>query len=557
MAGRLRTIDARTLADAVLEPPGYAVKDLLVQGLHILAGAPKTGKSWLALWLCQQVAGGEKVWGHPTQQGTVLYLCLEDGYHRLQDRLLDITEDPSENLYLATHAGTLADGLAGQIETFVREHGRVSLIVIDTLQKLRETCTDNTYARDYADLARLKKLADRCRTTVLLVHHLRKQYDSDPLNRVSGTAGMSGAADGTFILQREDGSSNYGTLFCTGRDIESKELKLQFDPMSHIWECREDEETARSADEEVIVDIAKKYDMAVMGPNCTGYVNNVGKVKMWGMGGTEFNMAERGTGIAFFAQSGTMAIHALSCNYVDISYVFSMGNSVMLSIEDLMEYAVEDPEVNMLCLYLEGVRHGRRFMNVLKRARELGKPVVIHASGMSKKGAIAAASHTGNLASSRNVYKAVCEKYGVVLVESIDEFLCAANVLSAWHGHMPKGGRIAAVNGSGGENAVCADLGELYDVPMPDLQPETIAKLKAVLPEFASPRNPLDMTAITSDTEKSAALITDGRFSGVTTGAVIGHVSPEAALGGPIGLVQDGDIIEYDTIEGYINLLVS
>ena len=225
MAGRLRTIDARTLADAVLEPPGYAVKDLLVQGLHILAGAPKTGKSWLALWLCQQVAGGEKVWGHPTQQGTVLYLCLEDGYRRLQDRLLDITEDPSENLYLATHAGTLADGLAGQIETFVREHGRVSLIVIDTLQKVRETCTDNTYARDYADLARLKELADRCRTTVLLVHHLRKQYDSDPLNRVSGTAGMSGAADGTFILQREDRSSNYGTLFCTGRDIESKELR--------------------------------------------------------------------------------------------------------------------------------------------------------------------------------------------------------------------------------------------------------------------------------------------------------------------------------------------
>ena len=252
MAGRLRTIDARTLADAVLEPPGYAVKDLLVQGLHILAGAPKTGKSWLALRLCQQVAGGEKVWGYPTQQGTVLYLCLEDGYHRLQDRLLDITEDPSENLYLATHAGTLADGLAGQIETFVREHGRVSLIVIDTLQKVRETCTDNTYARDYADLARLKELADRCRTTVLLVHHLRKQYDSDPLNRVSGTAGMSGAADGTFILQREDRSSNYGTLFCTGRDIESKELKLQFDPMSHIWECREDEETARSADEEAI-----------------------------------------------------------------------------------------------------------------------------------------------------------------------------------------------------------------------------------------------------------------------------------------------------------------
>ena len=172
--------------------------------------------------------------------------------NRLQDRLLDITEDPSENLYLAIHAGTLADGLAGQIVAFVREHGRVSLIVIDTLQKVREACTDNPYARDYTALAQLKELADRCKTTVLLVHHLRKQYDSDRFNRVSGTAGMRGAADGTFILQREDRSSNYGTLFCTGRDIESKELKLQFDPMSHIWECREDEETARSADEEVI-----------------------------------------------------------------------------------------------------------------------------------------------------------------------------------------------------------------------------------------------------------------------------------------------------------------
>ena len=106
------------------------------------------------------------------------------------------------------------------------------------------------------------------------------------------------------------------------------------------------------------------------------------------------------------------------------------------------------------------------------------------------------------------------------------------------------------------KNAVCADLGELYDVPMPDLQPETIAKLKAVLPELP-PKKPARYDRHHERHGKSAALITDGRFSGVTTGAVIGHVLSEAALGGPIGLVQDGDIIEYDTIEGYINLLVS
>ena len=157
--------------------------------------------------------------------------------------------------------------------------------------------------------------------------------------------------------------------------------------------------------EEELIQIARKYDMAVMGPNCIGLVNNVNKVKLWGMAGTDFDMKARKTGAAFFAQSGTMSIHAVSCPYMDVSYVFSMGNSSMVMVEDIMEYVLEDPEVKMLAIYLEGVRDGRRFMECLKRADELGKPVVIHAAGMSRKGAAAAASHTGNLASSRGVYQ--------------------------------------------------------------------------------------------------------------------------------------------------------
>lgn len=246
-----------------------------------------------------------------------------------------------------------------------------------------------------------------------------------------------------------------------------------------------------------LIKIARKYDMAVMGPNCIGLVNNINKVKLWGMAGTDFDMKARKPGAAFFAQSGTMSIHAISCPYIDVSYVFSMGNSTMVMVEDIMEYVLEDPEVKMLAIYLEGVRDGRRFVECLKRADELGKPVVIHAAGMSRKGAQAAASHTGNLASSRSVYQAVCEKYGAILVESIDEFLCAANVLSTWLDCMPKGDGIGAINGSGGENAVCADLSELYSVPLPDLEPETVVKLRDVLPGFANPRNPLDITAIT------------------------------------------------------------
>ena len=57
--------------------------------------------------------------------------------------------------------------------------------------------------------------------------------------------------------------------------------------------------------------------------------------------------------------------------------------------------------------------------------------------------------------------------------------------------------------------------------------------------------------------DKSVALITDGRFSGATKGAAIGHVSPEAAEGGNIALVQDGDIISIDILNGNLDLLVS
>ena len=57
--------------------------------------------------------------------------------------------------------------------------------------------------------------------------------------------------------------------------------------------------------------------------------------------------------------------------------------------------------------------------------------------------------------------------------------------------------------------------------------------------------------------DKTVALITDGRFSGASRGASIGHVSPEAAVGGSIGLIEEGDIIEIDIPNASINVLVS
>ena len=237
----LTYMDGETLMNTVLPPIRFVISHLLPQGLHVLAGAPKVGKSWLSLWLCLQVAKGEPVWEFPTTQGDVLYLCLEDSYSRIQNRLLDITDDAPPNLFFATMSEKLHSGLEQQIERFLISHLDTALIVIDTLQHIRSGVNDaNPYASDYRDLGILKELADKHRIAILLIHHLRKMNDDDPMNMISGTTGISGATDTNFVLRKSKRSSNSATLYCTGRDIEYRELLLEFDGAEHVWKLRED-----------------------------------------------------------------------------------------------------------------------------------------------------------------------------------------------------------------------------------------------------------------------------------------------------------------------------
>ena len=112
---QLRTVDGETLMSQPLRPPDFVVSGLLSKGLHILAGSPKVGKSWLALWLAVTVAKGEPVWGMNTQQGITLYLCLEDSTLRIQNRLFEITEDAPSNVHFTTQSDILGKGLEEQI----------------------------------------------------------------------------------------------------------------------------------------------------------------------------------------------------------------------------------------------------------------------------------------------------------------------------------------------------------------------------------------------------------------------------------------------------------
>ena len=245
---KLETITAEDLQNRTYEPTHFLVDELIPEGLHILAGAPKIGKSWLALWLCLCVSQGQPLWNFATTQGEVLYLSLEDSFQRIQTRLFDLTEDAPPTLHFAIMADTLKHGLEQQIEQFLTEHPDTKLVVIDTLQRVRGTGSDsNLYANDYQEIGLLKKLADKRHIAILLIHHLRKLHDDDPMNMISGSTGLSGAADSTFVLQKNSRLANIASLHCTGRDIADRTLKLEFGEEDHVWKLLEDSKTCSGA----------------------------------------------------------------------------------------------------------------------------------------------------------------------------------------------------------------------------------------------------------------------------------------------------------------------
>ena len=236
---RLETIDGEQLMSMPLKPLDFVVDTLLSQGLHVLAGSPKVGKSWLALWLAVTVAKGEPVWSMSVKQGTTLYLCLEDSTLRIQNRLFEITEDAPANVHFSTESEILGRGLEEQLRTFLMEHPDTVLVIIDTLQMVRGAGYDNTYANDYRDLSVLKRIADAHGIAILLIHHLRKESSDDVFNRISGTTAISGAVDSSFTLVEDRRGSGKAKLSCIGRDIEYRELVLERNK-DNVWEMLSD-----------------------------------------------------------------------------------------------------------------------------------------------------------------------------------------------------------------------------------------------------------------------------------------------------------------------------
>jgi hypothetical protein len=243
--------------------PRWAIEGLLQEGVTILAGAPKLGKSWMALSFGIAVSqGGYALGTILAEYGDVLYLALEDGPRRLQSRINKLCTASADlsKLYLATDWPTLDKGGLDAIGEWIDRHKSARLIVIDTLKMIRPPIRSNVnaYDSDYDFVSPLAKLGQQQSISILVVHHTRKPGPGeDPLNLISGSLGLSGAADSALVLQRQRGQSN-ANLFITGRDVDERELALKWDAEIASWRLLGDaQEQNKSEERRMIIDLIR------------------------------------------------------------------------------------------------------------------------------------------------------------------------------------------------------------------------------------------------------------------------------------------------------------
>jgi len=234
-----RGISAAALMGKVFPPIRYIVAGMIAEGLTVLAGAPKARKSWMMLDVANAAAGDGKAFGSiPTEHGDVLFLALEDNQRRLQDRLRKMGVDaPPARLTFCTDWPT-GDQAVEEIEAWARGCEKPVLAVVDVLARVREfTGREASYEADYRALIALQDLATRLGIAIVVVHHTRKAGADDPFDEVSGTRGLTGAADTTLVLRRDTtgGPSFRATLYGRGRDIPEIETAIEFCDGDYRW----------------------------------------------------------------------------------------------------------------------------------------------------------------------------------------------------------------------------------------------------------------------------------------------------------------------------------
>ena len=246
--------------------------------------------------------------------------------------------------------------------------------------------------------------------------------------------------------------------------------------------------------ERELKETAERYEMTLLGPNCMGAFNRVDDINLLGMRanpGVPFPGIK--PSIALMGHSGALLASTSMRPGFPLAYLVSVGNGVT-PLEEFIDYMVDNDDCRVIALYLEGLKRADLFVEALRKAALKRKPVVILKAGKSARTAASAASHTGSLAGSYRAFQAMCERFGVILVDSLEELICISEALTTMNGKLPANPKIVSMNSSGGFNTLVTEALDGQQIPIGEFSTEAKAEIAKYLPSFATIANPLDTT---------------------------------------------------------------
>lgn len=239
--------------------------------------------------------------------------------------------------------------------------------------------------------------------------------------------------------------------------------------------------------------LAKERGLSIVGPNCLGLINTAPTVQMNASFAT--HMPKPGS-LGLISQSGALCTALLDYakgRGIGFSRFVSFGNKVDVTEIDLLYALARDPLTKVILMYIEDLSAGEAFIEACHRIThgENPKPILAIKTGRTTEGAAAAASHTGSLAGSDEVYDAIFRQAGVIRVESVGElFDCAEAFIDPT---LPAGRRTGIVTNAGGPGIMATDACIRNGMKIPRFQDYTLKSLRFQMPPTGSIKNPVDV----------------------------------------------------------------
>jgi acetyltransferase len=273
--------------------------------------------------------------------------------------------------------------------------------------------------------------------------------------------------------------------------------------------------------ERKMLEIARSYNVRVLGPNCLGIIR-----PELGLNATFARVTANIGNLALVSQSGAMCSSVLDwakSNRVGFSSVISLGSTADVDFGEILDYLIYDNRTHYILLYVEGIRNARRFMSALRSAARI-KPIILLKAGRHAAGSAAVQTHSGMIAGSDIVFDAAIRRAGVVRVKNVGQLFYAAKALASKF--KPQGKRLAIITNGGGPGAMAADRAGDLEIPLAELSVATTQTLNAVMPPTWSHSNPIDISGDATPERYRDAILAVAQDEGVDGMLVM--LSPQA-----------------------------